>query len=311
MANSKCTAPINVSNEDITDDCHLKCLYKYNYRTNPATTATNNGDHLTLSYDKVRIKFNNDDLLTNEIRIYRPSLHTYEGSKAEAEMIINHSGAGVNLLVCIPIVISNGKTEASEQMKKLIEQAFTKVPLVGESSVIQTSYFSLDAFIPKKSGFFSYVGTTPYSPCSGTNQYVVFTPKDSQIYMSSKTYGMLSKMIVENKNNVVNNPNQQLYYNKRGAIYLGENRGADEDDIYIDCSPTGAEDDIATFVSVSNEKNKEQPLNFNNPVVITIIGLLAGFLVIFIISTVLKFVRGRSSSSGSVSRIGGIGDNEL
>ena len=76
-------------------------------------------------------------------------------------------------------------------------------------------------------------------------------------------------MSAENSiSNVVNNPNQQLYYNKRGAIYLGENRGADEDDIYIDCSPTGAEDDIATFVSVSNEKNKEQPLNFNNPVVI-------------------------------------------
>ena len=53
----------------------------------------------------------------HEIRIYTPSLHTYDGVRAEAEMIIVHSGFGKNLLVCIPMKSSDGTGSGASTFK--------------------------------------------------------------------------------------------------------------------------------------------------------------------------------------------------
>ena len=108
MACSSSTAPINIAKDEIDDDCYLKCFYKYNYPASPATTITNNGNYLSLSYDKVKVNYNNNELITGDIRLYTPSLHTFDGISADAEMVISHMDAGISLLVCIPIVISKG-----------------------------------------------------------------------------------------------------------------------------------------------------------------------------------------------------------
>lgn len=308
MACKNATAPINISKKNITDDCFLKCLFKYNYPVSPATTVTNNGDHLTLSYDKVRIKYNNDKLLTDKIHIYTPSLHTFDGIQADGEMIISHMDAGISLLVCIPIVVSNGKNEASKQFKALIEQAMEKTPNVGESSVIQTSTFSLNPFIPKKKGFYSYVASLPYDPCNGTHQYIVYTPEDSVLYINTKTMGLLKKMIVKHKSSV--KKAGEVYYNKRGAIYEGGESSTDDNDIYIECHPTGSEGETNVQIpkSITGGKDSDSSLNFKNPVVIVIIGLLAGLVLIFIISTVMSFFRTRNNLGASSSSLSDVGN---
>ena len=81
MACSSSTAPINISSSGYADDCYLKCEYKYNYPRSPATTISNNGNYLALSYDKVKIVYNNNDLRAQNIRIYSPSIHTFNGVK--------------------------------------------------------------------------------------------------------------------------------------------------------------------------------------------------------------------------------------
>lgn len=294
MACSKATAPINISKKEITDDCFLKCMYKYNYLTSAASTVTNNGNHLSISYDKVRIKFNNDNLLTGDIRIYSPSLHTFDGKHADAEMVITHMDAGISLLVCIPIVVSNGKNEASKQLESLIAQAMEKTPNVGESSVIQTNNFSLNPFIPKKKGLYSYVASLPYTPCNGSHQYIVFTPDESAVFMSTSIVGKLRKMIVNHEIGV--KKTRELFYNKRGAIYEGGSTSVDDNEIYIECHPTGSEGEEPVQIKV-DDTIKEPTLNFKNPAVITLVGLLAGLLLILIISTVLNFFRGRTATS--------------
>ena len=55
MACSSSTAPINISSTGYTDDCYLKCEYKYNYPRSPATTISNNGNYLALRHVLARI----------------------------------------------------------------------------------------------------------------------------------------------------------------------------------------------------------------------------------------------------------------
>lgn len=289
MACKNSTSPINISKNEINDECFLKCLYKYNYPVSPATTVTNNGNHLTFSYDKVRIKFNNDKLLTGDIHLYAPSLHTFNNKHADAELIINHMDAGISLLVCIPISISNSTNEPSKELKALLEQAMEKTPNIGETTVIPTKNFTLNSFIPKKKGFYSYVATLPYEPCNGTHQYVVYMPEDSQVYLNSETMRLLSKIIVEHKYGV--KKAGEVFYNKRGAIFEGASESSDDNDIYIECHPTGSEGEEPVQLPIDSSIKISEPINFKNPVVITIIGLLAGLIVIYLISIILSFFR--------------------
>ena len=117
------------------DDCSLKCLFKYNYPRVPATTITNNGNYLEISYDKVQVKYNNSTLLVQGMRLYTPSLHTFDGVRADGELVINHMDMGISLLVCVPIVISSNKTDASKSLDFLIKQAMSRTPNAGEKQL--------------------------------------------------------------------------------------------------------------------------------------------------------------------------------
>lgn len=298
MACSSSTAPINISSTGYTDDCYLKCEYKYNYPRSPATTISNNGNYLALSYDKVKIVYNNNDLRAQNIRIYSPSIHTFNGIKADAEMIIKHVGMGQSLLVCIPIQISSSTNNASKTLDFLITQAASRVPAAGESAVVSSNNFTLSDFIPKKKPFFSYGGTLPYPPCNGDHQYVVFMPEDSQVFISSKTMALLKKIIIPSDIKI-KSPHQ-YFYNKIGAIYSNPESDEGDDDIYIDCQPTGSDGELIPVPGTSNDPDKKPPLDFNNPIVLILISVIAGFVVIFLLSVIFKFFkRRRGASSGS------------
>ena len=297
MACASSTAPINISSKDYTDDCSLKCLFKYNYPRSPATTIKNNGNYLGLSYDKVKVNYNNNDLRVQGIRLYSPSLHTFDGVKADGELIIKHMDMGISLLVCIPVVISSGKNDASKTLEFIIEQAAARAPAAGESAVISTNNFTLNNFIPKKKSLFSYRGTLPYAPCNGDHQYVVFMPKDSPVFISSKTMGVLKKIIMPHDSTI--KPTHEYFYNKRGAIFTDPNSDEGDDDIYIDCHPTGADGELISVPTSS--KNEKSPLDFNNPIVIILLSIIGGLLVIFLLSVLLQFFRTRRANAAAAA----------
>ena len=301
MACSSSTAPINIAKDEIDDDCYLKCFYKYNYPASPATSITNNGNYLSLSYDKVKVNYNNNELITGDIRLYTPSLHTFDGISADAEMVISHMDAGISLLVCIPIVISKEKSDATTKLADIIDVAMKKTPNAGEKSVAQINNFTLNSFIPKKKGFYSYKATLPYAPCNGSHQYIVFTPKDSVVYMSETTIGKLKKMIVAHDSTI--KPQGEVFFNKHGAIYVGENVDPTDDDIYIDCHPTGSSGSETVLEPAASGK-PIIPINIKNPLVITIIGILAGLLLIFLGTTIFNFIKGRRASGESANGSG-------
>ena len=227
---SNATSPINISMSSIEGPCVLKCDYNYKYGTY-TPNITNKGSYLALNYSGKTnpVKYNDEMYNVTEIRIYQPSLHTYnQSSKADGEIMIIHNGPGKNLIVSVPF-ISGGKTDkGSVQLNTLITESALRVPTVNESVTTSSGNFSLDNFIPDKKGYFSYTGTLPYTPCNGTYSYIVYNIGDALNIEASLLLKL--KQIITSTNTPVKT--NSLFYNKNGA-----NSRGNDDNIYIDCQP--------------------------------------------------------------------------
>jgi len=299
MACATSTAPINISSKGKVDDCSLKCQFKYNYPRSPATTITNNGNYLGLSYDKVIVNYNDNELRVQDIRLYIPSLHTFNGNRGDGELIIRHVGMGISLLVCIPIVISSSKSDASKNLSFLVNTAVKRTPNIGESAVISVNDFTLNSFIPKRKPFYSYSGTLPYAPCNGEHQYIVFMPKTSPVFISSGDMGLLKKMLIAHDSTI--KAASQYFVNQRGAIFTDPTSDEGDDDIYIECHPTGANGEPIPVPQDGGNTNKGDVIDFSNPIVITLLGILGGVLLIVLLSTLIKFFRSRRAATAAAT----------
>ena len=98
------TAPINISS-GVREPCQKMCDLQYNYG-HSSCTVTNKSTYLDIScYDGYNtIDFGiTGSVNPVSVRLYRPSLNSYDGFKADAELIITHTGGGRNLYICIPV----------------------------------------------------------------------------------------------------------------------------------------------------------------------------------------------------------------
>ena len=97
-----------------------------------------------------------DDYQVSEIRIYCPSLHTYSGVQAEAEIIIIHTGTTQeSLLVCLPIIKGNKSPSKSENILENIIQTAKKFARKPNEETAMQKNFNLNNLIPKNKPFYS------------------------------------------------------------------------------------------------------------------------------------------------------------
>ena len=184
-------APINIPKES-NDLCVEKCSLKFNYGKS-SFSIKNGGDYLSLGYDAstTNVKYNANKMEVHEIRIYTPSLHTYDGVRAEAEMIIVHSGFGKNLLVCIPMKSSDGTGSGASTFSQMLSEASSRIPNTGDATTINALTWSLNDFVPNKKPLWSYTSNLPYNPCTGVYDYIVFSLNDYYVPISAKMVGLL------------------------------------------------------------------------------------------------------------------------
>ena len=175
--------------------------------------------------------------------MYVPSLHKYNGNSADGELFIYHTNitGGSDLLVCIPISRSHGTQEnATLQLEAIMSEMKNTGNRMGEQSTIKGLKFNLNDFIPKK-GFYTYSATLPYYPCNGCITYIVYDKSDASIYLSNSVLKDIKHIIEKTFVNVHKITDRIGYsYNKTGGVQ----HGANADDIYIDCSPTGDDGEI-------------------------------------------------------------------
>jgi carbonic anhydrase len=233
---------INISKENIHGKCDLKCAYNYQYQQSNSV-ATNNGVSISFTYDKGNISpvvFNNQKYFVSNFTIYSPSLHSFNGSPAKAEIVIEHSPelGGEQLFVCIPIFSSSQSTEATNILSEIIQTVSNNAPSNGETTNIN---ISLQSFIPPKSPFYNYTGTGT----SLQGQVIVF-PLLEGIPLNQNSLDNLSKIIQPFPGGTTGG---NLYFNLDGP----NSSGTTNNGIYISCQPTGnsQEETNVTYTNTS------------------------------------------------------------
>jgi len=252
MSCPNATAPIDIGKENIAGKCDLKCEFSFHYN-NSSCIATNRGDYISLAYDSSSsppVIYNSSSYDVKEVRIYSPSLHSFNGSKADGEFIIIHnSSSGAKpLLVCIPVKSSNTGEESSKILTTIIQTVSSNAPADSEKTTVSLSRFNLNAFVPRKP-FFSYTASEPYQPCStGNVEYIVY-PSDSAIGLAERILAALQKVIAANSYDI--KPSPGLFFNPKGPT-----SGAGSGEIYIDCQPVGESDEDKIIVTDSGSSSE-------------------------------------------------------
>jgi carbonic anhydrase len=210
-----------------------------------ACTATYYPDHIKLSYDattSAAVTFNNEGYNVREVNIYAPSLHAYNGSSADAEMLIIHDGAGKKLIVSVPLVQSNNVAASAKILDDIIGKFSSTVDKTktNDSQLINVQNYNMENFIPS-SPYYFYMGGAPFSPCDGQYNFVVFDKTKSPVTIGSDTLKTLTGLIQPSGINAVSR--SDYYYNSSGPNVKPGSSG-NKDEIYIECNPTGEDGEI-------------------------------------------------------------------
>lgn len=296
------TAPIDISLSKIVGKCDYKCSFSFQYN-NSSCIATNRGDYLTLSYDKSSappVSYNATSYDVQEVRIYTPSLHSYNGNKMDGELIIVHnSNTGANpLLVCIPIKSNNSSNISALFFKAVIDTVANSAPADGESTTVALKRYNLTPFVPKKP-FFSYSATEPYQPCSASVEYIVYAPLNGSLDITSETLTKLQTIISSNPYDIKTGPS--LFFNQNGPTI----QGADSGEIYIDCQPVDSSDETVDVVTDTSGSLSFQDW-LENPGVKLLLGSLIFIVILYIIKNLLGYIKpikGGSSATETVNQV--------
>ena len=293
--NSK--APIDISMSNITGKCDKKCSYSFHYN-NSLCVATNRGDYISISYDKSSsppVFYNAIMYDVQEIRLYTPSLHSYNNSKTEGELIIIHvSNTGATpLLVCVPIKSNNSSSVSALFFKTLVDTVASNAPSDEETTTVNVSKFNLDMLVPRKP-FFSYSSTEPYQPCTENVDYIVFSSLQNSLDIMSDTLIKLQSIISSNPYDVKVGP--KLFYNENGP------NKANGDEIYIDCQPVGSSNESSEIVM---DTGNSSSLTINDLLKNPFIKLLLGSLLFIIILYSLKYLLNtiKPTKGGDINKI--------
>ena len=235
-------SPINISTTANVLSCEVFCSYMHQYKDS-ACTATYYSDHIKLSYDattSAAVTFNNEGYNVREVNIYAPSIHAYNGSSADAEMLIIHDGAGKKLIVSVPLVQSNNVTASAKILDDIIGKFSSTVDKTktNDSQLINVQNYNMENFIPN-SPYYFYMGGAPFSPCDGQYNFVVFDMTKSPVSIGGDALKTLTGMIQPSGITAVSR--SDYYYNSSGP---NVKPGFNKDEIYIECNPTGEDGEI-------------------------------------------------------------------
>ena len=240
------------------------------------------------------------DLYVSSVRLYKPSLNSYDGSKADAELIITHSGGGKNLYVCIPItstVSSGGSTDWFNQIIPF------SPPKPNGSKSINVSNFTLNDVIPKAT-FIIYEGGTFEWGCSKSDIMLLFN-LDSAININYKNLNTLGNIIEKASYNILEAPDY-LKSNKKGTLAGPGKISGSQKSSTLTCTPITDQDgkniespNSSTWVKKSQDAG-QMIGNKIEQYWIIIIGIIVGIIALIFIIMVIRAVR-KSSGGGSSS----------
>ncbi len=174
--------------------CKENCSFNFSYNPNSSCVLTNKGDYLEIKTDgKNKVTYNNQKIVLNDVRLYIPSLHTFDGKNTDAELLLKHAGAnGQNIIVSVPIIAKDGHSNSATFFSKLAPF----IPSAKNEPVnVNVSNWSLDDVFPAaKTPFYNYTGDSPYPPCNMQATVIIFD-KDHAVTIKPSDLDLFKKQI--------------------------------------------------------------------------------------------------------------------
>ena len=318
-------APINLSTS-ITQQCSSKCNLEYNYGLSSCSVTNKNTYLDILAYDgnnTVNSDMIGQSLTVTGSRLYAPSLNSYNGFKADAELIITHTGGGKTLYICIPVVTSEKEGLSAKWFSQVIP--FLVGLKKNDSNSINVSNFTLNDVIPKAAFTIYENGTFDFGGCAEDNIIILFH-KNVAINIKSKDYRDLTKIIVPSSYAPNQNPPKNLQINSVGTTSGPGKKSGGAQGRPMTCTPINNADGTSITGSkkswvpdnstdASTEKGKAFVLGYGYWILITIaamivVGLL-GYLLHYVFSKKNNSSVSQSPSSPTNGRAGSKGRDEF
>lgn len=239
------TAPIDISMSSIKGKCDQFCLYSSKY-TPTSSIGTNQGNYISLSYDNGSsnpVTYNGQKYVVEQMRLYFPSLHSFGGNKMVGEFMIIHTPVmgGEALIVSVPIKPTGIQSASAMMIAKTIQTISKKAPNSGETVEVFPN-LDLSKIMPN-APYFSYKGTLPFAPFTGTVNYVVFNVTDGAFDVDPNVLNGLRGVVTPNLIKTIVRPVEShdgnVFYNAAGPTAFGGQEG----EIYIECAPTGSSEE--------------------------------------------------------------------
>jgi len=232
MTSCTATAPIDIPTGSNVNPIKgtFNLVYSPDMCAGASLTVSDDRTHLSLSCSGSgsAISFYGKPFVPSEIRIYAPSLHTYNGTKADAELLIVHtpssSGSSDGLIVSVPVSLaSSGNVDLAAiiQASNTIHVATLSI----NPSVPMNYDVNANTFIPNKP-YYVYYGTLPYDSCSGNYYYAVFADPVSAA-------GPLSALVASNIASVQQSIKTNLQKSSAGPDTGADSAGSGTTDDYV------------------------------------------------------------------------------
>jgi len=288
---------MNISKQYMSGKCDEKCSFSFQYTTSSNCVAQNFGSFISLTYDKTSqppVTFNSLHYDVQSIEIYKPSIHSFTNGPADAEIVIQHTSlqSGSPLLVCIPIM-SYGvvSSEASLILDQIVDAIVSnQVSQFSDNNPIRVpiTNYSLNSIVPNTS-FFYYISPTK-------NANIIVYDIGNAIWLDPSKLAGLTPLL--NISTDTYQAGDSLYYNAAGSNQVQLN----DDNIYIDCSPTGNTRETTEVPFQKSNANEMWNIFFNPTTVL--LGATIGFIIIIIvIYSVFKFLVGDKMESAFLNNI--------
>jgi hypothetical protein len=308
------TSPVDIVRNLQTDKlCKLKCMYQFNYK--PTTLSiTNIGSMIMWNVDEVAVPpviYNDTNYTIESVLLIAPSIHTFNGNKTDAELLLFHTNTNFTkkLMVCVPIKVSSTATsECSTFFDLILGEVSQTAPAQGQRTIFNNATFSLNKFIPR-TPYFSYTGSNILARMPGSQRgsaytadidYIVFHV-DNAINMTTQALNILKRVApLSNTLNISSISESQnpggVFYNPNGPI---SDTGPNE--IYIDCQPTG--DDGELLVNVRQDTAVALDTAMLNKIMNSgfLKIIIGAFLMIVIWKITLKFIHGLAVNTSRLS----------
>ena len=206
-------APINLPTA-INQPCSTNCNFTYDYGLSNCS-VTNKSTYLDIKcfdgINSVKSDMIDGSLYVNNVRLYSPSLNSYDGFKADAEIIITHTGGGRTLYVCIPIISSEKESNSAKWFRQVIQFSPTRK---NTSKSINVNNFTLNHIVPQSAFTIYNKGTFDWN-CARDNIIILFH-KNEAVNMKDREYKILVSLI-KKSNYALQTPEDNLIYNKKGT----------------------------------------------------------------------------------------------